>query len=61
MVKALLPMERLYLPALVRSRGRGGVEDLVRAEEVGVAEGDLLIENADVAVGLAVERHGNAG
>ena len=38
-----------------------GIEDLVGTEEVGVAEGDLLVEDADVAVGLAVEGDRNAG
>ena len=33
-----------------------GVEDLIRAEEAGVAEDGLLVEHADAAVGLAVER-----
>ncbi len=37
------------------------IEDLVGAHEVGVAEGDLLIEDADGAVGLAVEGKGEDG
>ncbi len=37
------------------------IQDLVRAEETGVAKGDLLIKDADVAIGLAVEGNGNAG
>src|SRR6202034_3809959 len=36
-----------------------GIEDLAGADEPGITEGYLLIENADVAVGLAVQRDGN--
>ncbi len=37
------------------------IEHLVRPDEAGVTEGNLLVEDTDVAVGLAVERDGNAG
>ena len=61
MVKAFWPMESVYLPALVRERPRRASSILFGAEQVRVAERHLLIEDADGAVGLAVERQRNGG
>ena len=49
------------LTGLGAIEAEAGIEDLVGAEEVGIAKGDLLVEDADVAIGLAVERNRNAG
>jgi hypothetical protein len=51
---------QLKLAGLGAVEAEADVKDLGRTEEAGVAEGDLLIEDADVAVGLAVEGDGNA-
>ena len=51
---------QVELAGLGAVEAEADVEDLGPAEEAGVAEGDLLIEDADVAIGLAVEGDGNA-
>ncbi len=58
---ALSPMESEYLPALVLERPDAGVDDFIGPPQVGVAKGHLLIENADRAVGLAIEREQDSG
>jgi hypothetical protein len=40
-------------------KAEAGIEDLVGAEDVGIAKGDLLVEDSNCAVGLAVEWNGN--
>ncbi len=54
LLKAVLPMERLYLPALVRSRPRRASSTLLEPKSWVKPSGDLLVEHADLAVGLAV-------
>ena len=51
----------IELAGLGAIEAEADVEDFVGAEQVGVAERDLLVEDADGAVGLAVERDGDGG
>ena len=60
-VEGVIADGEVILAGLGAVEAEARIEDLVRAEEAGVAEGDLLVEDADVAVGLAVEREGNGG
>ena len=54
-----VPDREVELAGLGAGKPETRIEDLVGAEQVGIAQSDLLIENADVAVGLTVERQRN--
>jgi 3,4-dihydroxy-2-butanone 4-phosphate synthase len=59
--EVVLPDRERVLAGLGFREPEARIDDLVGAEEVRVAKSDLLIQNADGAVCLAVERKRNGG
>ncbi len=51
----------VILAGLGAVEAEADIEDFIGAEEAGVAEGDLLVEDTNVAVGLAIKGDRNAG
>ena len=61
MVMALSPMESVYLPALVFESPRRASTTLLAPNEARIAKRNLLVQDLDASVCLAIERQRKVG